>query len=320
VNAAINCNTRSGLTFDGLTVRHADHTATYLALFLYHSTDITVRNCDVGYCACGAMRFNQPHGAFLIENNKIHHLWNGKTYASGGGGPGALFTWDTGGTASLVTIRRNYIHDNYVGYYWTNTTDLPVLAYQNLITKNYVDGVGIRSLVLHRFFNNVVYHKPNPAVITNNGHGLILRNATTVNVAIKNNLFIFTENGVVGADLIQIDDSTFAFVDIDHNQYWAIGTPSVIFNAGGSQGTSFAEWKTWLNTTSYSGKDANSGYGNPLVIDVATDDFRLRRGSPCFDAGVDVGLTTDPDGWSIPLGAGPDIGAYECRRCLAAVF
>jgi len=41
-------------------------------------------------------------------------------------------------------------------------------------------------------------------------------------------------------------------------------------------------------------------------------DLHLKRGSPCIDAGADVGLSADLDGREVPLGAGVDIGAYEC--------
>jgi peptidoglycan/xylan/chitin deacetylase (PgdA/CDA1 family) len=40
-------------------------------------------------------------------------------------------------------------------------------------------------------------------------------------------------------------------------------------------------------------------------------DFRLLSTSPCINAGVDVGLTTDYAGAKVPRGRAPDIGAYE---------
>ncbi len=50
---------------------------------------------------------------------------------------------------------------------------------------------------------------------------------------------------------------------------------------------------------------------DPLMVSPANGDFHLQPNSPCIDAGVDVGLTQDYDGISVPQGYAPDIGAYE---------
>lgn len=75
----------------------------------------------------------------------------------------------------------------------------------------------------------------------------------------------------------------------------------------GVEKTSFADWKT------ASSQDANSINSDPLMTDPANGDFTLQIGSPCIDAGTDVGLTTDYAGiqWPFPKGSAPDIGAYE---------
>ena len=41
--------------------------------------------------------------------------------------------------------------------------------------------------------------------------------------------------------------------------------------------------------------------------------FKLKPSSPAKDAGVDVGLTTDYAGKTVPVGSAPDIGAYELQ-------
>jgi len=45
-------------------------------------------------------------------------------------------------------------------------------------------------------------------------------------------------------------------------------------------------------------------------------DLHIKAGSPCIDAGADVGLTTDADGLAVPRGLAPDIGAYEMASTL----
>jgi hypothetical protein len=53
---------------------------------------------------------------------------------------------------------------------------------------------------------------------------------------------------------------------------------------------------------------------DPLFVDPAKDDYHLRAGSPCIDAGTNAGGTTDIDGDPRPMGARVDIGADEYRR------
>ena len=50
---------------------------------------------------------------------------------------------------------------------------------------------------------------------------------------------------------------------------------------------------------------------NPLFVNVNVGDYRLQSGSPCINAGRNVGLSVDYNGTTVPRGSAPDIGAFE---------
>jgi hypothetical protein len=58
-------------------------------------------------------------------------------------------------------------------------------------------------------------------------------------------------------------------------------------------------------------QDAHSLAADPLFVDIAAHDYRLQPGSPCIDAGTDLGCPTDVTGAAVRAGRTPDLGAYE---------
>src|SRR5690606_14465856 len=59
------------------------------------------------------------------------------------------------------------------------------------------------------------------------------------------------------------------------------------------------------------GTGTNSIIGDPMFVDPQNRNFKLREESPCINAGIHVNIPFDMDGVEIPVGAQPDIGAYE---------
>ena len=73
--------------------------------------------------------------------------------------------------------------------------------------------------------------------------------------------------------------------------------------------------KTFENGGTYDVLGTPLGKGeiiaNPLFVDYANRNLRLKEGSPAIDAGVDLDYTLDFDNNPLPSGSDPDMGAYE---------
>jgi len=168
----------------------------------------------------------------------------------------------------------------------------------------------------------------NKIIGNSNSMGIQLRWNTNFNCLYN------TFSGFTGADAglyaifdVQSDPGyTNAQVNIHNNTFYNIG--NVYHYLAGSDAFDFKNnifnsvntvYASTANVTSgynlyypkpESGAETKSVYGkDPLMNDPANGDFRLRTGSPCINAGVDLGYTTDIAGNTI--NGVPDIGAYE---------
>ncbi len=84
------------------------------------------------------------------------------------------------------------------------------------------------------------------------------------------------------------------------------------------------------NTANFGGDGYGPGNTNGIAADplwvhpgevgdaIDDEDFHLLPGSPCINAGTNVGLTTDCAGTTVPQGSAPDMGAYEFLLPVAA--
>jgi len=273
----------------------------------------------------------------VVEYNHLHHI----------GGEGIVFyNWSNykengvriGNNQRDNTIRYNYIHDikdlspgclsgqsgcsNQRGIELGSDSQpaLPETITGNVVHHNVLVRV---NKIAFRFkstkseagygwgiYNNVVY---------NSGVGAVMIDSDPMSplphsgAAYRNNLFLApTEVHMLAGNPSIPRRRGTSFVD--NNLYYPDGP---LFRAGGYT-YNFAAWKTLF------GFDANSLAADPLLTNPATGDlhwagtpaviagggdFRPIVGSPAIDHGVAVGLTSDIA--SNPIGANPDIGAYE---------
>jgi hypothetical protein len=144
------------------------------------------------------------------------------------------------------------------------------------------------------FYNNTIY--------LNNSTGT---NGTVYlaygkNYVFKNN--IIARGFVKGKTLFSVQKFPNISTN-DYNLYYILDDPGTHFRA---------YYNGFINTLRLwrigTGQDAHSINADPLFVNVASD-WRLQTGSPCINAGVDVGLTRDILG--NPIVGLPDMGAYE---------
>jgi hypothetical protein len=93
---------------------------------------------------------------------------------------------------------------------------------------------------------------------------------------------------------------------------FTVNNNTIVFSGGvWGMGT----WVTMKNNIFYSssggGTQSNNFTGNPQFVNISTRDYHLQAGSPCIDAGANLGYTLDYDGMAVPQGGAPDIGAFE---------
>jgi hypothetical protein len=204
------------------------------------------------------------------------------------------------GTMSNITVKNSTMRNNDgTGWSGTNVNESGlyvdsyiaahmsgIQAQYNLIYGNGIHGVYVlknsTGNVPVSLYNNVIY---------NNGIGVVNTGALTF----KNNIVAENSNG-------EIDSSTTITSDYNLFYHSGGGTPytynSVAYN-----------WADWLTNSSQDGNSPTPT--DPLFVSTVTPDFRVKAQSPAINAGLDVGLTTDYRGRVVPVGAAPDIGAYE---------
>lgn len=223
----------------------------------------------------------------------------------------AIASYPTDNTDTVGTITKNYIHDTSDDCIWLagsfNAAEVSYNLCVNPLDQfldTYKAGLAAGEKSGLNIYNNVVYGTVNAAIHL----------VKTADVNIKNNIFWECGSGnalsqqyhVIYISDTEGDDTntTLPTLVSDYND--------VMISAGAKVGVSNsveATSYTWANWKSVKSQDAHSITVDPLFVNGVGGDFRLKVTSPCKNAGVSVGLTTDYVG--NPVGATPEIGAYE---------
>jgi len=276
----------------------------------------SVQGCDV-YGSCndnvsGALVGNTPKNITISGNR----LWGAGFGTRGGGATGDGISFH-GQDFSVGIVGNDIRFNNKSGI--GNQSPGNTLAYRNYLQDNWdnlaVYGAGSDGLTsaLHRFCYNVALHTAGTE-----SHGVNTSGAASivspVRIEVLNNVIYGAVTSLKRG--IFITNSANMTFDIANNiiSNWAVGVGDATNDATIARLDNNC---LFGNTTNYSAAalaakvGPNSLTSNPLFVNAAARDFRLQAGSPCINAGVNIGLTMDMDGNPVPVGGAPDIGAYE---------
>ena len=215
-----------------------------------------------------------------------------------------LDEWSTSGGHAIV--RQNKVYDNDSFGISIEHTDSTSVNY-NLCHEN-LNGLFIfRAATNTTSYNNVVYGNTFWGIAVyggDSGYGMI-GNLIKNNISTGNIRNLFAAHGGENAGGGSGNIYTYNCFGAEANDFieWGQGVYEDTYDA----------WETAYGSSTYSVES------DPLFVSTATPDFHLQAGSPCINAGVDVGLTTDYEGATVPWGAAPDIGAYEYPEIFTAV-
>ena len=204
------------------------------------------------------------------------------------------------GSSSDIEVIGNTIHGgNHTGIHVDVNSNGQI--HRNIIYECFWNGIWIEEhetavAGVTTIYNNTCYH---------NRHGLVFGPGATIfevsGITIKNNIFAYNRRANVELNEDNVGPD-YLNNTINYNCYQTDPSPDPLYEGefraeAPRVNKTFAEWKT------YTSWDANSLNEDPLLTDPANQDFTLQDGSPCINAGVDVGLPY--------LGAAPDLGYKE---------
>jgi hypothetical protein len=271
---------------------------TYDGLKMEGGSYVTIRNCvayENGWNGISVQSWSGSSGAktnWLVENCK--------SYNNAHQG----FNINTGTVAvSNVIVRYNESYgapqDN--GLFIFSGSDNKVMSnvyvYYNLFYDNISTGLLIGNIGQEAYMSSIYVY--NNTTIRNGTMGIgrgIAVHAT--HTTVKNN--IIANNEVLGSSVVEFEVTGSSNIS-DYN---------LIYNALHNS-SSIIEWEssamTYSNFKSTTGQESHGVSAAPSFY--SSSNFHIQFNSPCINAGIRVGLTTDLDGNTSK--DPPSIGAYE---------
>jgi parallel beta-helix repeat protein len=260
---------------------------------------------------------NGGGGGFVvtIQNATFSHntIYNGighgfYVYNDFNGGNGCTFEYNevydmsSSGirlSADNCIVRYNYFHDNPYGIYLIDSESScdGNKIYYNIFEdiNDIAYGVEAEGATNCKIYNN-----------TFDGAGFVFVAGVHGNCSgnkVKNNIVY----GGTDATLMLVNTSQSIGFESDYNCFYPTDA-SRFYWLGIGNNYNFADWKT------ASSQDAHSIHADPEFVSNTPSvikDFKLKSASPCVNAGIDVGLTSDILGTHVPHRLAPDLGVLE---------
>ena len=265
----------------------------------------TISNNTI-YDNCHSVTKGQGHGIYVqfpagssTNNNIFENIIYGETNGSG----------IKIASPADINCYKNFCHGCYAaGIVFTGFgvyDNATVQIYYNVLFNNFrgiwqTGTVGGTGCILN-IYNNVMYKNDDPLS----------------NPANPSEIHFSEDIGAIGTvniknNIIHGDDSNFEWFMVAQTGTFNVDNNCTRYGDFYYDGA----WRNFAYWQGTAGFDTNGLNADPLMTNPAGDDFTLQVGSPCINAGVGVGLTRDYAG--NPVGALPDIGAYEHQGVQAA--
>ena len=280
---------KSYLTFQNLTFDCSDFTADHTGSCVKcdgTSSYLQFLTCEVmgdNGSACSGYLFTGTGGNHEITGGSVHHH-------------GTDTSLDHGIYVSVpdcVIDGVDINHNAALGVHPYDVADAPRTIVRNCLVRNNTYGIGVYNPKM-QVYNNVC---------RNNSVGIIIRYGAVSSLIYHNTCYGNTTYGVDN------DSSTTAATDLRNNILWGNGVRD--FHGGFGQTPGYAYLTAnIISTYYYLGGSLPSGNlsSDPLFVDAAGADFRIRQTSPACWVGAQVGVATDYAGKPRTK---PSIGAYE---------
>lgn len=253
-----------------------------------------------GNTITGSVDLNHGEKETYAYSAYIHNNTIGPETATAGAWDGIVleFSW------SDAIIRYNRIRNCKIGVYWTprlgNTVTNTEISY-NLFEDLGKGGNGSAGLRVDNLgwdlsnlfvYNNVFYSDvTNPCP-----YGILTAGDNVTNINIINNIFVNFSSYWL-ANRIEITD-----LNIKNN---------ILYNNANTNDIR-------MDVVPINYVYSDNIEDNPDFT--GANNYTLQAGSPAINSGINVGLTTDYLGYTVPFGIAPDIGAYEDGSSLPLAY
>lgn len=317
----------SHITVSGITSRGSRHAG--IAIKNGHptleTTQVVIRNTRVHDNGASGINISEGVSDITIADNVSHHNnWAGGQYEAG------IRIWAAERTARNLIVERNETYGTYSnGAGWEDGHGiwLDEVADDAVVRYNYShDNANAGIFVEHSSRASVYYN----LVVNNRGASILLYRGVHGN-HIYNNTIVGGDTGIrLAGDTLP--DSVTDNIVMNNISVGPTGQRLMageggendgirgrgnvyLYNAFGPERAGFVVWgygvikDTYQQWESAYGGTTRSVQRDPRFV--SATDFRLRADSPCRGAGINVGLTRDIRGVVVPVGAKPDIGAYQ---------